>query len=188
MIAEKKWYAIYTMPRWEKKVASLLIEKHINTYCPINRVLRQWSDRKKIVYEPLFRSYVFVQVSTEEMIKVRETDGVLKFVSWLNKPAVIRDAEIELIRKYLDEYMNIQVEELNMNVDDVVRIVNGPLMQYEGNVVSVGKNRVKVYLHSLRYVMVVEVDKSSIELVKKKEAPAKLPAKPLVTGSYTNYR
>jgi len=65
MSTEKKWYAIYTMPRWEKKVAGLLNEKNITTFCPINRVERQWSDRKKIVHEPLFRSYVFVQISTE---------------------------------------------------------------------------------------------------------------------------
>ena len=59
---EKKWYVIYTRPRWEKKVASLLQAKAIEHYCPLNRVMKQWSDRKKIVLEPLFKGYIFVKV------------------------------------------------------------------------------------------------------------------------------
>ena len=186
MITTKKWYAIYTMPRWEKKVAALLVEKNVNTYCPLNRVVRQWSDRKKIVHEPLFRSYVFVQIGPEEITKVKETDGVLNFVSWLNKPAVIKDNEIELIKKYLDEFVNVQVEQMDMNVHDVVRIVNGPLIQYEGDVLSVGKNKVKIYLHSLRYVMMVEVDKASLELVKK-NGPADRPTARVLLANSIKY-
>lgn len=177
MIAEKKWYAVYTRPRWEKKVAGLLLSKHIDAYCPVNTVLKQWSDRKKMVEEPLFRSYVFVQVSSQEMLAVLQTDGVLKFVHWLNKPAVIRNEEIEIIRKYLREYSGIQVEPINMSVDDTVRIIRGPLTEQEGNILAVGRNKVRIYLQSLGYVMVVEVEKSSVQLVRRHELTPRTPLK-----------
>ncbi|MBP1652940.1 MAG: NusG antitermination factor, partial [Bacteroidetes bacterium] len=67
------WYAVYTKPRWEKKVAESLIRKQVETYCPINRVTHQWSDRKKVVEEPLFKSYVFVRIPDTMKTTVRET-------------------------------------------------------------------------------------------------------------------
>ncbi|SHF39397.1 transcription termination/antitermination protein NusG [Flavisolibacter ginsengisoli] len=167
MILSKKWYAIYTRPRWEKKIAGALVQKDVVTYCPLNRVSHQWSDRKKIVHEPLFKSYVFVQIAIEEMIKVKETDGVIKFVYWLNKPAVIRDEEIEAIKKFLSEHMNVQLERTDIGINDVVRIASGPFMQYQGSISEVRKNKVKVILPSLGYMMTVEVEKSNLEVVKK---------------------
>ena len=89
-----KWYAIYTRPRWEKKVNSLLLEKGIESYCPLNKVRRKWSDRIKVVEEPLFKSYVFVKIGDEHRTEVRMTTGVVNFVYWNGKPAVIREKEI----------------------------------------------------------------------------------------------
>ncbi|MEP6750927.1 MAG: UpxY family transcription antiterminator, partial [Bacteroidota bacterium] len=97
----KKWYVVYTRPRWEKKVADQLSRKKIDYYCPLNRVHRQWSDRKKIVLEPLFSAYVFVQIDETEQLQVRLTDGVINFVYWLGKPAVIKNEEIHAIREFL---------------------------------------------------------------------------------------
>lgn len=161
----KRWYAVHTKPRWEKKVASLLDDIHITRYCPLNRVVRQWSDRKKIIQEPLFKSYVFVQISSKEHLAVRKVDGVINFVYWLGKPAIIRDVEIEIIRQFLKEYSNVQIERSSINVNDVVRIIRGPLLEQEGTVVLVKNNRVKVALPSLGYVMSAEVEKSDVEVI-----------------------
>ena len=109
MEQKKQWYAVYTRPRWEKKVANLLTRKEIENYCPLNKIVRQWADRKKTVYEPLFTSYVFVYTSENEMLPIRQTDGVLNFVYWLGKPAVIREEEIETIKDLLDNYCNIRL-------------------------------------------------------------------------------
>ena len=170
MLENKKWYAVYTKPRWEKKVAGLFEKQNIVTYCPLNRVLKQWSDRKKLIYEPLFTCYVFVQVSSDEMLKVRCTTGVINFVCWLGKPAVIKAEEIDVIKRFLNEHMNVRLEKVDVNVNDVVRIINGPLMQYEGSILAVDKNTVKVYLPTLGYMMVVEVKKSNLEVIKKSNA------------------
>ena len=103
----KKWYAVYTKPRWEKKIHKLFSEKGLESYCPLNKIRRKWSDRIKIVEEPLFTSYVFVKVDEEEKTKVRTTNGVLNFVYWQGKPAIIKEKEIEVIKKFLHEYENV---------------------------------------------------------------------------------
>jgi len=104
------WYAVYTKPRWEKKVAEVLTRNSIENYCPLNKVLRQWHDRKKVVQEPLFTSYVFVKVEESRFSELRRIGGVLNLVYWLQKPAVIRDEEITMIRKFLDEYTDVQLD------------------------------------------------------------------------------
>lgn len=168
MNVAKKWYAVYTKPRWEKKVASLLTENHIVNYCPLNRVIRQWSDRKKVILQPLFQSYVFLQIADHEKTAVRQVDGIVNFVYWLGKPAVIKDIEIEIIRKFLNEHENVQLERRNIHVDDTVRILSGPFMEQEGNVVLVKNHSVKVVIPSLGYVLSAEVEMSNVEVINSK--------------------
>src|SRR5574338_738083 len=158
MSENKKWFALYTRPRWEKKVAEVLTHKKIECYCPINKVVRQWSDRKKIVHEPLFTSYVFVRVADLELTSMRQTHGVINIVYWLGKPAVIRDNEIDIIKRFLNEHINIQLEKTPVNVNDRVRILGGPLMEMEGQVLSIKNKTVKVLLPSLGYMMYAEVE------------------------------
>ena len=165
MIKDKMWYAVYTKPRWEKKVASLLTRKNIENYCPLNKVQRQWSDRKKIVMEPLFQSYVFVNISHYDQTLVRETSGVLNFVYWLQKPAVIREEEIEVIKRFLNEYHHVQIEKSTVNLNDKVRIIGGPLMMREGNVLEVKNKTVKVLLPTMGYTLVAEIEKINLEKV-----------------------
>jgi transcription antitermination factor NusG len=160
-----KWYALYTRPRWEKKVAESLTRKKIENYCPLNKVLHQWSDRKKIVLEPLFTSYVFVYISAAEQLAVRQTEGVTNFVYWLKKPAIIRTEEIEIIKKFLNDHINVRLEKIEVNTNDIVRIVSGPLMLREGKVVEIMNRAVKVLLPSLGYSLIAQVDKVNIEKV-----------------------
>ncbi|HVX26897.1 MAG TPA: UpxY family transcription antiterminator, partial [Parafilimonas sp.] len=82
----KSWYAVYTKPRWEKKVNSKLLNKGIESWCPVQKLQRQWSDRKKIIEDPLFKSYVFVHISDAEKSKVLNTEGIIQFVYYLKKP------------------------------------------------------------------------------------------------------
>ena len=110
MTNDAVWYAVYTKPRWEKKVADLLARKGVEHYCPLNRVVRQWADRKKTVEEPLFKSYVFIRSTVAELLKVKQTDGVVNLVYWLGKPAVIRDEEIDTIKRFLADHENVQLE------------------------------------------------------------------------------
>ena len=165
MTSINHWYAVYTKPRWEKKVASTLQEQAITCYCPLNKVIRQWSDRRKVVLEPLFRSYVFVQIGEKEQVLVKQVDGVVSFVKWLGKPAIIKDEEIAIIQRFLNEHTNIQIEKTQVHLHDTVRIINGPLMEQVGNVVMIKNSRIKVLLPSLGYIMSAEVESTDVEVI-----------------------
>lgn len=165
MHKDNQWYAVYTRPRWEKKVAGLLTKKKIDNFCPLNKVVRQWADRKKTIHEPLFTSYVFVKATETDLIKVRQTDGVLNFVYWLGKPAVIKEAEIDTIKNLLDNYCNVGLEKIHVNVNDDVRVVHGPLMSREGKVLEVMNSSVKVYLPSLGYALIAHVQRAHVEKI-----------------------
>jgi transcription antitermination factor NusG len=165
MTIEKKWYAVYTRPRWEKKVAELLTKRRVDNFCPLNKVLRQWSDRKKVVLEPLFTSYVFVCASEAEHLTIRQTDGILNFVYWLGSPAVIRNDEIDAIKVFLQEHTDVQLEKIAVNVADHIRITDGLLVHREGEVLEVKNKTVKVFLPSLGYTMTAEVSKARIEVL-----------------------
>jgi transcription antitermination factor NusG len=162
------WYAVYTRSRWEKKVAERLTEKGIINYCPLNKVVRQWHDRKKIIMEPLFRSYVFVRIDLKDQLPVLETNGIVNFVYWLGKPALIKDEEIQLIRQFIHEYTNVRVEKENFQINDMVMVSGGPLISQEGRVVEIKKKTVKLSLTSLRVALVAEVDRANV--VKKNKA------------------
>ncbi len=158
MEPEKKWFALYTKPRWEKKIDSILVRKGIESWCPVQKVERQWSDRKKIIEDPLFKSYVFVRIVPDERTKVLMTDGVLNFVHYLGKPAVIKDEEVDTIKKYLaekDASIAILSEEGFQN-EMKIRVNHGVFMGNEGTVIRGGKKKVYVKLESLGQVMVVE--------------------------------
>jgi transcription antitermination factor NusG len=165
MEVKQQWYAVYTKPRWEKKVAELLKRKRIENFCPLNKVLKQWADRRKVVEEPLFTSYVFVYGSAADLTSIKQTDGVLNFVYWLGRPAVIRDQEIEAIKDFLTVHRNVQVEKISVNVNDQIRILSGPLRSREGEILEVMNKTVKVFLPSLGYAMCAEVEKANVEII-----------------------
>ena len=140
----------------------LLIQKGIDSFCPLNKVHRKWSDRVKLVEEPLFKSYVFVKVKEEQRTLVRMTDGVINFVYWNGKPAVIKEKEIELIRKFLDEYEDVTLIKLEIRDDQKVRITSGAFMDQEGKVIEVKNKSAKVLVESLGYLLVADIDKNKL--------------------------
>ncbi|RZK12569.1 MAG: UpxY family transcription antiterminator [Flavobacterium sp.] len=165
MSEEINWFALYTKPRWEKKVAKNLAEKGINVYCPLNKVVRQWSDRKKTVYEPLFKGYVFVQIPGNETAKVKQTDGVVNFVYWNGKPAIVRQDEIEIIQRFLSEFSEIEVEDLGLDINKRVLIKNGILVNYQGIVLEMYGNKAKVLIESMGVKLSATVDKTNLKVI-----------------------
>lgn len=161
----KKWFAVYTRPKWERKVAQNLTTKKVESYCPLNIVEKQWSDRKKVVQEPLFTSFVFVYASDSEHTLIKQADGVVNFVYWLGKPAEIKEDEIKMIKQFLNEYKNVTIEKIKVNVQDMVRITGGPFSGFEGNVVELKSRTVKVTLPSLGYQLQAEVGKENIQVI-----------------------
>ena len=141
---------------------SLLSEKKIESYCPLNKVRKKWSDRMKTVEEPLFKSYVFARVNADEQTRVRMTAGVMNFVYWQGKPAIIPAKEIETIRKFLNEYENIQVEPIQLKEDGRVIIRQGLFMDHEAKILKIEGNKVKVVIESIGYTLVASIDKKNL--------------------------
>ncbi len=158
------WFAVYTKPRWEKKVASLLDDNGIENYCPLNRVVKQWSDRKKVILEPLFKSYVFVRVKDSEKWDLKNINGILNFVYWLGKPAKIKDEDIFTIKKFLNEFSDVQIEEVSgLTVNSKVRIKQGLLMNYNGVLVEINGSRAKVRIETMGVQLSANFDKKNLE-------------------------
>lgn len=162
----KNWYVVYTRPRWEKKIAESLAAAGIEHYCPINKVTRQWSDRRKTVLEPVFKGYVFVRPEEAKKWEIRDVNGILNFVYWLGKPARVRDEEIDTIKKFLVEFDDVTVEKKDFELHDTVRITRGVLMNYEGMVISVFGNRAIVKIDSMDLQLSAHFEKKNLEVVK----------------------
>jgi transcription antitermination factor NusG len=158
----KKWYVIYTKPRWEKKVHAHLISLGVESYCPLNKVRKQWSDRIKLVEEPLFKSYVFVRVMEEDQGLVRATNGVLNFVYMEGRPAIVRDNEIANIKRFLNEYQDVKVVPIELKPNNKVLISGGVLMDKEATVIRVLKHSVELSIETLGYKMIAKIHKKNI--------------------------
>jgi transcription antitermination factor NusG len=155
---KKSWYAVYTKPQCEKKAASLLTKKRIENFFPLNSCLQKnGGNRKKVIYEPLFPSFVFVFISESEMSAVRQTNDVINFVYWLGKPAVIKSAEIENINHFVNSYYNIHVEKTAVNPNGMVHITNEQDSDNK-KIISFKTNTIHASLPSLGYIMHAETE------------------------------
>jgi transcription antitermination factor NusG len=156
------WYVIYTRPRWEKKIASILDQKGIENYCPLNKVERKWSDRKKMILEPLFKGYIFIKIEEVNKWDIKQIDGIVNYVYWLGKPARVRQSEINNIRLFLKEFTNIEVVSNDIVKEDTVIINKGILMNYKGIVLDVLGNKARVQIDSLGIRLSAIFEKSSL--------------------------
>lgn len=161
----KKWYVVYTKPRWEKKVADLLTDKGVENYCPLNRVSKKWSDRKKVVLEPLFKGYVFVALAITNKWEVKNTEGILNFVHWNGKPATVKEKEINIIKRFLQEFDDIIVSNSRLSPSDEVEIKQGLLMNFKGIVLEVTGNRAKVKIEGMGLTLTAIFDKKNLEKI-----------------------
>lgn len=143
------WYVLYTKPRTELKVAQRLQEINLEVFCPSITEVRQWSDRKKKVTSPLFKSYVFVRLKEKERHLVFDVPGVIRYLFWLGKPAMARDEEIEVIRKWLedDDVEDLRIDHLRPG--DKITIHNGAFKEQPAVIKEIGNKRMKLLLPDL---------------------------------------
>lgn len=149
-----------------------MVNKGVESYCPLNKVRRKWSDRIKTIEEPLFKSYVFVRILDEERTEVRMTDGVINFVYWDGKPAIIREKEIQSIKKFLDEHEQVSLLKMELKPEDKVLVTAGPLMDKEGKVVEVKNKVAKVVIESLGYILVADIEKKKLVSISPNQNPS----------------
>lgn len=147
----KKWYAIYTKPRWEKKVSARLYEKGIENYLPLLKTLKTWSDRKKWVQEPLFKSYIFVHVDEANFIPALQTPGAIKYVSFEHKAVSIPPLQIEAVRTFIDSGEDLLIDIPALKTGDRVLVIHGSLKDLEGTLIEFQqKHRVRIMIDGIQ--------------------------------------
>jgi transcription antitermination factor NusG len=143
-----KWFVIYTKPNYELKVVQGINTMGINAYCPTFTKIKQYSDRKKKIEKPLLPSYVLVQLSEEDRQKVFSIPGVVRYLFWLGKPAVVREEEIDLLKKNLTGIFD-EARISKLSIGKEYTIPSGPLKGQSGIIKNVLKNKLRLKLPSL---------------------------------------
>jgi transcriptional antiterminator RfaH len=156
LLLMKKWFVLYTRPNHELKVAELLKELAISCFCPTVTVLKQYSDRKKKLIKPFLPSYVFVFIEEGNRTDVFSVFGIVRYLFWLGKPAIIRESEIDLMREYLNGiYRSISISSFIRG--QFYEISEGVLSGRIGKVIEIQKNKVKLELQSLGMMVVLRL-------------------------------
>jgi transcriptional antiterminator RfaH len=145
---EKKWFVVYTRPKQELKVASQLSAMGITNYCPTITLVKQYSDRKKKVIKPLLSSYVMVQLEENQRKKVFACSGIVRYLFFLGKPAVVQASQINLMQDSLNGVLN-DIKVTTLTVGDSHTITEGPFSGISGKVVQTDNIKVKLELTSL---------------------------------------
>ena len=149
MSSVSNWYVLYTKPRSEKKSSDRLSLEGYEVYCPLIRTLRQWSDRKKKVSVPMFPSYIFIRIDEKRRQEPLVDPGVMNYVYWLGKPAVIREEEIGAIREIESKGSDIVVQGTGFERGQYIEIPEGPFKGLNGTVDKVDNRKVLVYIEQL---------------------------------------
>jgi transcription antitermination factor NusG len=158
---ECKWYAIYTNPRAEKLVYQRLLEEEIETFLPLQKTFRIWSDRKKLIEKPLLPSYLFVNTTPKHFPQLYKIKGIVKLVSFEGKPVSIPKNQIDNLRLLVNSDANIEVTSENFDQGDNVEVISGSLIGLTGELIRIGsKNRVVIRIDRLDQNLVVKIPKA----------------------------
>ena len=165
---KKYWYAIYVRSRSEKKVVAQLEDIGVEVFLPLITRIKQWSDRKKKVEEPLFKSYVFVHSTTKQHIPILNVYGVIKFVTFEHQAVVVPENQIVAIKRYIDDFDEKERELTNaeLQIGDMVRITNGPMQGLIGRLQSIkDKRQIIVYIEAVGQYIPVSISRAKVEAI-----------------------
>jgi transcription antitermination factor NusG len=156
------WYAVYTRPKYEKKVYEELNLKKYDSFLPLIKKTSKWSDRLKTIEVPLFPSYVFVFLKDKRIYyEILKIDGVVCFIKFENKLATVKKSEIENIKQLINNCTNLELLQADIKIGEKRTILSGPLSGLECEIISYkGKNKILVRIDSLQQNIVAELDPS----------------------------
>ena len=166
-----KWYALYTKPKSEKKVKERLIENSYEVYLPLKKTLKTWSDRKKWIEEPIFRSYIFIKIDyNKNYIKTLQTDGVVTFIKSAGKAISIKDKEIENVKKWLDSKEKYEITNTIYNKGENVIIKEGHLKGPEGKIIEIrGSKKLQLSINAIGQALIVEIPSAKVKVKQKQK-------------------
>ena len=145
------WNVIYTKSRSEKKVEERLKNIGIEAYCPVRTEVKFWSDRKKSILVPVLPSMVLVKIEKNKRNQVFDIPGVVRYMFWLKKHAVVRDSEVDSLKLLLKSNNIIEQNVASYNVGDEIKISS--FEDQLGIIKKISKNQIWVVLKQLGYVI-----------------------------------
>jgi len=158
------WFALYCMSRQEKVVQADLVEDGYESYLPLMRTKRKWSDRIKWIDEPMFRGYVFVRVSSREYYKVLQHRSVLKYIAFGGRPSAIPDKQMEALQRAMGENLDYKVTSKHFKPGQPVLVTAGPMCGCSGEVIRyAGKKSLLVRIGDTGYSMIVNMQAAYLE-------------------------
>ncbi len=162
----KRWYAVYVRSRAEKKAADELLMNNIEHYLPLIKRLKQWSDRKKWVEEPLFRSYIFVRIDIKDYYHVLQNPYLVRYITFEGKAVPIPNEQIEAIRYFLEELEPDEPENIEWIKGQQVEVVAGELTGLTGELIEVnGKHKVKVQIDAIGKSISIYIPKNKLQII-----------------------
>ncbi len=156
-MGQRKWFVIYTKPKSERKVAERLEKIGLEAFCPLQDEVRQWSDRKVKRKTPLFKSYVFVKIEPKKRSLVFEVPGVVKYLYWLGKPAIVKDHEIETIKNWMQREDLGGIAISNLTPGQEITLKNGSLKGQKAVVSEVGKKELVLQLVKMGCILKAKI-------------------------------
>jgi transcriptional antiterminator RfaH len=160
------WYAVYTKPRSEKILAERLNERGIEAYLPLRKTLKQWSDRKKMVVEPLISSYVFVNISQDHYFEVLNTPGAVRYIWFCGKPAVIPGNQIHTLKLITTGDFEAECVPSTLQKGSAVKVISGPMKGLTGELLNhAGKHKVLIRLDHLEKALLLSISPQLLEEV-----------------------
>jgi len=167
MKEEKKWFVFYTKSRQEKKVRDVLQRKGFDVFLPLQKVLRQWSDRKKKVEVPLFNSYLFIKTTEANIPEVLQISGIAWTIRHNNKPAILYEKEYKAIQHFLETGLSIEIlPAVAVEEGDWVMVADGPLKGAVGQVAFKTPGKFTLLLEGIGQAMRVEIQPGLLKMVK----------------------
>jgi transcription antitermination factor NusG len=159
-----QWRVLYTKPRAEKKALASLAKKGYVAYLPCTTVVKQWSDRKKKIQEPLFKSYLFVCCKAAQVSGAAADEAVVGVVRFDGRPAVVREEEMETIRRVEAGVKDVAVVDSSLATGQKVLIKGGALKGMAGTLTEFrGGQRVAVRIESLGCDLLLNVAAADVE-------------------------
>ncbi len=160
------WYPVYTNPRAEKKALENLIKAGVEAYLPVQKKLKQWSDRKKWVYEPLIPSYIFVFANELALQKVLQISGISRFIYFSGKIATIPLKQLNEIKLILASEHDFEVSAETFEPGEKVRIKAGALKDLTGEFLSFkGNQRFVIKLQNMGYSIAIVISSKLVERI-----------------------
>lgn len=173
-ILPRHWYVLYVKARHEKFVYEWLTKRNYNCYLPLVRTLKEWSDRKKYVDEPLFKSYLFVRLNPFQLELVKTTPGFLRFVQFGGEHATIPTEQLKNIEMIIKGNMPVEVNEEELKPGKPVKVVHGPIAGVTGELVQVrGKQRMAIRVEQINQSLLVEIPINYLKVLPEEEEQKK---------------